>query len=101
MPQLDMGVGVAVGELERSAVSGFCFWRLPAFPEGIAVLHPGRCTSRVSLYGPAVVLCREIPVAGRLGAFRCAPRKTGHPAQHCEPAMLIPAWRSTAGSVPT
>src|SRR5712671_1126646 len=48
-----------------------------------------------------VVLCSEIPVAGRLGAFRCAPGKTCHPAQHCGPAMLIPAWRSTAGSVPT
>src|SRR5258708_5367157 len=48
----------------------------------------------------AVVLCGEIPVAGRLGAFRCAPGKTSHPAQHCGPVMLIPAWRSTAGSVP-
>src|SRR5712672_1070347 len=48
-----------------------------------------------------VVLCSEIPVAGRFGAFCCAPGKTCHPAQHCGPAMLIPAWRSTAGSVPT
>src|ERR1700730_5727254 len=48
-----------------------------------------------------VVLCGEIPVASGLGAFRCAPGKTGHPAQHCGPAILIPAWRSTAGSVPT
>ena len=49
MPQLDVGVWVAVSELERSAVSGFCFGRLPSFPEGIAVLHPGRRTSRVPL----------------------------------------------------
>src|SRR5258708_1659823 len=49
----------------------------------------------------AVVLCREIPVARRLCAFPFVPGKTGHPAQHCRSAMLIPAWRSTAGSVPT
>ncbi len=49
MPQLDVGVGVVANELERSAVSGFCVWRPPAFPECIALLHPGRCTSRVSL----------------------------------------------------